>query len=58
MDLQKKSLWHVMKMRYGEDWADHQKEAISIRIVPVDLEGIHKPLDPQATGLGHSTFLI
>lgn len=58
MDQQKKSLWNVMKMRFGEDWADHEKEATSIPIVPVDLKRIHNPPARQATWLGHSTFLI
>ena len=42
----------------GEDWPDHEKEASSIPAVPVDLNRIHNPSGPQATWLGHSTFLI
>ena len=58
MEEQKKSLWSVMKMRFGGDWPDHEKKAASIPAVPVDLNRIHDPPGPQATWLGHSTFLI
>ena len=58
LEQQKKSLWSVMKMRFGEEWADHTKEAKSIPTVPVDLTRLRTPNGAQATWLGHSTFLI
>ena len=30
MEEQKKSLWSVMKMRFGGDWPDHEQKAASI----------------------------
>jgi N-acyl-phosphatidylethanolamine-hydrolysing phospholipase D len=57
-DGQKKSLWGVLKMRFSGEWADHQRDASSVPVVPVDMDRIHQPKEAQATWLGHSTFLI
>lgn len=54
-----KSLWSVVKMRWGSDWAKHEKTAHLVPRVQVDLGQIHQRVEGcRLTWLGHSTHLI